>query len=80
MLHLGAYIMMPFMAHSALAAPAPSPNAASGSLIESMFAPAPGKAPAANDNAQLITSLEQAATAVDRLNLIANDAAHVYDL
>lgn len=76
MLHLGAYIMMPFMAGSVMGAPTAEPN--SGSLIDSMFASAPQKAEASSNSA-LIASLEQAASAVDRLNLLTDDRQHVYD-
>ena len=76
MLHLATYIMMHFMAGNSIAAPAPAP--ASGSTSSSGMNTSPQN-PQNAGNAQLITSLEQAATSVDRLKLLPNDADHVYD-
>jgi hypothetical protein len=71
MLHLATYIMMPFMASSAVAAP--TGNSTSSNMNTASIDPSQ------SGNQQLISSLEQAATAVDRLKLLPNDSDHKYD-
>lgn len=75
-MHLATYIMMPFMAGNSLAAPAPVPSSGGSSSSGMNTSP---QNPQNAGNQQLINSLEQAATSVDRLKLLPNDADHVYD-
>lgn len=77
-MHLATYIMMPFMAGSSVAAPAPNPNPASGSDSTTGMNTSP-QDPSNAGNIDLITKLSTAATSVDRLKLLPNDADHVYD-
>ena len=76
MLHLATYIMMPFMAGNSIAAPTPNPASGSDSTTGMNTSP---QNPQNAGNSQLITSLEQAATSVDRLKLLPKDSDHVYD-
>jgi hypothetical protein len=71
MLHLATYIMMPFMASTAVAAPVTNTS------VDNLNTQPQN--PSNAGNAQLIQSLEQAATAVDRLKLLPNDSDHLYD-
>lgn len=79
-MHLATYIMMPFMAGGSMAAPAanPNPEPASGSDSTTGMNTSPQN-PSNAGNIDLITSLQNAATSVDRLKLLPNDADHVYD-
>lgn len=72
MLHLAAYIMMPFMASPIASAPL------TGSTSSNNLPTGPQN-PAKADNAQLISSLQSAVTATDRLKLLPNPSDHVYD-
>jgi hypothetical protein len=75
MLHLATYIMMPFMAGSAMAAPTGS----SSTNVDVQNLPSGAENPTNAGNTQLITSLINAATQVERLKLLPNNSDHVYD-
>ncbi|ETN46673.1 uncharacterized protein HMPREF1541_00860 [Cyphellophora europaea CBS 101466] len=72
MLHLASYIMMPFMAGSSIAAPVTDVSSSTGMNTLPQDVANAG-------NQQLITSLAEAATSVDRLKLLPNDRDHIYD-
>lgn len=74
MLHLATYIMMPFMASSAMAAPSSSRSRGG---VDNL--PKGAQNPANAGNQELINALQNAATEVDRLALLPNDSDHVYD-
>jgi hypothetical protein len=83
MLHLAAYIMMPW---AGLAAPTPdtsSTTASSGSTHVALNSTSLGPGVAISSdragNQDLINSLLQAPTAADRLNLLPNASDHLYD-
>jgi len=79
MLHLAAYIMMPWMA---MGAPHPI-NIPSTQIHEPLnstsIGPSASISAARSGNQDLINSLTQAANVVDRLNLLPNASDHVYD-
>jgi hypothetical protein len=72
MLHLAAYIMAPFMG-SVMAAPTPFTPSNTTNL------PSGPQNPANSGNLNLISQLESAATAADRIKLLPNPSDHVYD-
>ena len=85
MLHLAAYIMMPFMLDSAFAIPVSSsstPSTTATPFIPQNTTSIPaqvGESITTANNLDLITQLSNAATAVDRIKLLPNAADHVYD-
>lgn len=86
MLHLAAYIMMPFMADMAMSAPTPqgtsSAAAPASSHVPQNSTSIPAPVSVQNSrsgNQDLITQLTNAATAVDRANLIPNPSDHLFD-
>ncbi|KIW14497.1 hypothetical protein PV08_07281 [Exophiala spinifera] len=83
MLHLAAYIMMPW---SGLAAPAAAPTPGSTSsasthvaLNSTSLGPGVSISPDRAGNQDLINALLQAPTAADRLNLLPDPSDHLYD-
>ena len=76
MLHLASYIMAPFFG-SVMAAPMPQSTPTPGQNTTTL--PSGPEAISNSGNLQLITSLENAATAVDRIKLLPNPSDHVYD-
>jgi hypothetical protein len=75
MMHLATYIMMPWLGGSAMAAPTP----ASGGPADLSTVSTGSQDPSNAGNVELIASLSNAATAVDRLSLLTENSDHVYD-
>lgn len=71
-MHLAAYIMAPFMG-SVMAAPTPF------TAMNTTTIPSGSQNPANSGNLNLISQLESAATAADRIKLLPNPSDHVYD-
>jgi hypothetical protein len=77
MLHLASYIMAPFMG-SVMAAPVPQTTSVTPGQNTTTLPSGP-EAISNSGNIALISSLENAATAVDRIKLLPNPSDHVYD-
>lgn len=82
MLHLAAYIMMPFMADLALGAPLSASESKASTFVPQNSTNLPAALainPNRSENSTLISQLILAATAADRMNLLPNAQDHVYD-